>query len=276
MKTYLMADPVRYPRMTTAEIRETFLVDSLYAPGELRVVYLDLDRAVVGMAAPLARPVSLTSDPALRANYFTERRELGALNVGGRGSIQVDGETYALENLDCLYIGRGNAEISFTSNDTGSPAVFYLLSYPAHAAYPTKLVRKAEAIPTELGSAETCNRRTVCKYIFLDGARSCQLVMGVTHLEPGSVWNTMPAHTHMRRSEIYMYFNVADDARVFHMMGPADETRHIVMKNREVAVSPGWSIHSGVATRAYSFCWGMGGENQDYADMDPVLIESLR
>lgn len=240
------------------------------------MAYVDLDRAVVGMAAPLGNAISLPCDADLRAKYFTERRELGALNIGGSGSIHVNGTSYSLDNLDCLYIGRGNAEISFESNDPGSPAIFYLLSYPAHAVYPTQLIRKAEASPVELGSAETCNRRTVCKYIFLDGARSCQLVMGVTHLQPGSVWNTMPAHTHMRRSEIYMYFNMADDARVFHMMGPADETRHIVMQNREVVVSPGWSIHAGVATRAYSFCWGMGGENQDYADIDPVPVDSLR
>jgi 4-deoxy-L-threo-5-hexosulose-uronate ketol-isomerase len=276
MKTYLMADPVRYPRMTSEEIRETFLIELLYVLGELRMAYVDLDRAVLGMAAPVDGPISLPPDPALRANYFTERRELGALNIGGGGTVHVNGVSYGLDNLDCLYIGRGNEQVSFTSNDPGSPAVFYLLSYPAHVVYPTKLVRKAEANPTELGSAETCNHRTVYKYIFLDGARSCQLVMGVTHLKPGNVWNTMPAHTHMRRSEIYMYFNLAEDARVFHMMGPADETRHVVMKNREVVVSPGWSIHSGVATRAYSFCWGMGGENQDYADMDPVPVESLR
>lgn len=276
MKTFLMADPLRYPRMTTGELRETFLIDSLYAPGELGMAYVDLDRAVVGMAAPLGEPISLPSDPDLRAKYFTERRELGALNIGGSGSIQVNGDRYSLDNLDCLYIGRGNEEISFTSVDPAAPAVFYLLSYPAHAVYPTRLVRKSEANPVELGGAETSNHRKVCKYIFLDGARSCQLVMGVTHLETGSVWNTMPAHTHMRRSEIYMYFNLVPDARVFHMMGPPEETRHIVMKNREVVVSPGWSIHSGVATRAYSFCWGMGGENQDYADMDPVPVDSLR
>jgi 4-deoxy-L-threo-5-hexosulose-uronate ketol-isomerase len=276
MKTYLMADPVRFPRMTTEELRETFLIDQLYAPGELGVAYVDLDRAVVGMAAPTENAISLPAHPHLRASYFTERRELGALNIGSSGAIDVNGTSYELDNLDCLYIGRGNEKISYSSNDPGSPAIFYLLSYPAHAVFPTKLVRKSEAVPTELGGAETCNHRTVYKYIFLDGARSCQLVMGVTHLEPGSVWNTMPAHTHMRRSEIYMYFNLADEARAFHMMGPADETRHIVMRNREAVVSPGWSIHAGVATRAYSFCWGMGGENQDYADMDPVRIESLR
>jgi 4-deoxy-L-threo-5-hexosulose-uronate ketol-isomerase len=276
MKTYLTADPVRYPAMTTAQIRETFLIDALYEPGALCQAYVDLDRAVVGMAAPLATPIALAADEALRANYFMERRELGALNIGGTGVIHVDGKSYALENLDCLYIGRSAKEIVFESTNTILPAVFYLLSYPAHTTHPTTLVRKDQASPVELGSAETCNRRTICKYIYLDGAQSCQLVMGVTHLHPGSAWNTMPAHTHMRRSELYMYFNLAEEARVFHLMGPAEETRHIVMKNREVVVSPGWSIHAGVGTQAYSFCWGMGGENQDYGDMDPAPLNSLR
>src|SRR5271170_5503350 len=276
MKTYLIADPVRYPTMSTVQIRETFLIDALYEPGALRLAYVDVDRAVVGFAAPLGAAITLPADALLRTKYFTERRELGALNIGGRGSIHVDGTTHTLENLDCLYIGRGAREVAFESSDPGSPAIFYLLSYPAHASYPTTLIRKDEADPVELGSAETCNRRTVCKYIHLAGARSCQLVMGVTHLQPGSAWNTMPAHTHMRRSEIYMYFNLGEDARVFHLMGPPDETRHIVMKDREVVVSPGWSIHAGMGTQAYSFCWGMGGENQDYADMDPAPLQSLR
>lgn len=276
MKVHLTADPVRYPEMTTTQIRETFLIDTLYQPGTLNLAYVDLDRAVVGMAAPLSTPLKLDADEMLRANYFNERRELGALNIGGRGVIRVDGVEWTLENLDCLYIGRGAKEVSFESADSSSPAVFYLLSYPAHTSYPTTLVRREEAKPVELGSAETCNRRSICKYIHLDGVRSCQLVMGVTHLHLGSVWNTMPAHTHMRRSEIYMYFNLDEAARVFHLMGPANETRHIVMKNREAVVSPGWSIHAGVGTQAYSFCWGMGGENQDYADMDPAPLHSLR
>jgi 4-deoxy-L-threo-5-hexosulose-uronate ketol-isomerase len=276
MKTYFVADPVRYPTMTTAQIRETFLIDALYQPGALHLAYVDLDRAVLGMAAPLAKPLALPADETLRADYFTERRELGALNIGGRGTIHVDGQTYSLQNLDCLYIGRGAKDIAFESADLDAPAVFYLLSYPAHATYPVALVRKDEANPVELGTAETCNRRTVCKYIHLDGARSCQLVMGVTHLHPGSAWNTMPAHTHMRRSEIYMYFNLGQDARVFHLMGPPEETRHIVMQDRDIVVSPGWSIHAGMGTQAYSFCWGMGGENQDYADMNPAPLQNLR
>jgi 4-deoxy-L-threo-5-hexosulose-uronate ketol-isomerase len=228
------------------------------------------------MTAPLAASIALGADTMLRANYFMERRELGALNIGGKGLIHVDGTGYALETLDCLYIGRGAKEVVFESIDTTAPAVFYLLSYPAHATYPTTLVRKDQANSVELGSADTCNRRTIYKYIYLEGAQSCQLVMGVTHLHPGSAWNTMPAHTHMRRSEVYMYFNLAEEARVFHLMGPAEETRHIVMKNREAVVSPGWSIHAGVGTQAYSFCWGMGGENQDYGDMDPAPLNSLR
>ena len=276
MKTLLMADPVRYPRMTTEELRSTFLLDNLCEHGSLHLAYLDLDRAVVGHAIPLEKPMSLPTWPELRAGYFTERRELGVLNTGGEGAVHVGGQTYRVENLDVLYIGRGNPEVLFESKSAGDPAVFYLLSYPAHASYPTALVTKAEADATTIGSQDTCNLRTICKYIHLEGARSCQLVMGVTHLHSGNAWNTMPPHTHMRRSEIYMYFNLAPDARVFHLMGPPNETRHLVVANRDIAVSPGWSIHAGMGTRAYSFCWGMGGENQDYADMDPAPLETLR
>ena len=276
MNTYLLADPVRYPTMSTAQIRETFHLDTLHEPGALQLAYVDLDRSVAGFAAPLANAITLPAPELLRAGYFNERRELGALNIGGRGVIHADGASHTLENLDCLYIGRGARDVAFESADPNSPAIFYLLSYPAHAGYPTTLIRKDQADPVELGTTENCNRRTVCKYIHLAGARSCQLVMGVTHLQPGSAWNTMPAHTHMRRSEIYMYFNLGEDARVFHLMGPPEETRHIVMKDREIVVSPGWSIHAGVGTQAYSFCWGMGGENQDYADMDPAPLSTLR
>jgi len=276
MKTVLMADPVRYPRMNTQELRETFLLNDLYVPGELNLAYTDLDRAVVGYAAPLAESLVLPTYPELRSTYFTERRELGVLNTGGAGTVTVEGKSYELNNLDVLYIGRGNAEVSFSSSDAAEPAVFYLLSYLAHTTYPVALVRKEDANPTELGSLETCNKRTICKYIHQAGAQSCQLVMGVTHLHPGSSWNTLPSHTHNRRTEVYMYFNFGEDARIFHMMGQPTETRHLVMANRDVVLSPGWSIHTGVGTRAYSFCWGMGGENQDYADMDPAPLTTLR
>ena len=275
MKTILLADPIRYPRMTTEELRSTFLLDGLCAPGALHLAYVDLDRAVVGHAAPTTEPIVLPTYPELRAHSFTERRELGVLNTGGPGAVHVGGHTHALENLDVLYIGRGNPDIRFESKSAGHPAVFYLLSYPAHATYPTTLVPLADAHATTIGAAETCNLRTISKYIHLEGARSCQLVMGVTHLHEGSAWNTMPPHTHMRRSEIYMYFNLKPDARVFHLMGPPAETRHLVLATRDIVISPGWSIHAGMGTQAYSFCWGMGGENQDYADMDPAPLDSL-
>ena len=276
MKTVLMADPVRYPRMTTRELRESFLLDELYQAGAVRLAYIDLDRAIVGMAAPLESALALPTSAELRAAYFTERRELGVLNIGGAGKVQVGGAAHELDNLDLLYVGRGNSDIRFESKSKDKSAVFYLLSYPAHASYPTVVVKKKDAQPAEIGRSETCNRRTIYKYIHADGAKSSQLVMGVTHLHDGSVWNTMPPHTHMRRSEVYLYFDVAEAARVVHLMGPPDETRHLIMSNRDVVVSPGWSIHAGAGTQAYKFCWGMGGENQDYADMDAAPIDSLR
>ena len=276
MKTILISDPVRYPRMTTEELRDCYLADGLWKPGEIRLNYVDLDRAVVGMASPVERPVTLTSYPELRAEYFTERRELGALNIGGPGLVRVGDASYELDNLEVIYVGRGNREVRFESKSVERPAVFYILSYPAHAVHPVTVVRKADAQPTESGAAATSNHRTIYKYIHAGGAQSCQLVMGMTQLHEGSTWNTMPAHTHMRRSELYLYFDVAENARVFHLMGPAEETRHIVVANREVVISPGWSIHAGVGTQAYKFCWGMGGENQDYADMDPVDLRTMR
>jgi 4-deoxy-L-threo-5-hexosulose-uronate ketol-isomerase len=276
MKTLLVSDPVRYPRMTTQELRESFLLDGLRQGDAINMAYVDLDRAVVGIAAPLQDSLTLPASPELRAAHFTERRELGALNIGGSGTIHVGNKSFELDNLDLLYIGRGNPDVRFESHSAESPAVFYLLSYPAHASYPTCLVRKNDAQPNELGNTDKCNRRTIYKYVHLGGARSCQLVMGVTHLHPGSAWNTMPAHTHMRRSEIYFYFDVAEDARIVHLMGPPSETRHLLLANCDIVVSPGWSIHAGVGTQAYKFCWGMGGENQDYADMDPAPLEDMR
>jgi 4-deoxy-L-threo-5-hexosulose-uronate ketol-isomerase len=275
MKTLIMADPVRYARMTTEEIRDAFLLNTLYQPGKLLVNYVELERAVVGYAAPVESALELPTFPELRAEYFLERRELGVLNIGGAGMVTVEGKAYELNNLDVLYIGKGTRNVSFASKDKAAPAIFYLLSYPAHMTYPVALVRKEDANPMELGSQESCNKRTICKYIHLEGARSCQLVMGVTHLHPGNVWNSFPPHTHMRRSEIYMYFNLPENERMFHMMGQPQQTKHIVMTDKDVVVSPLWSIHAGVATHAYSFCWGMGGENQVYSDMDPAPIKDL-
>jgi 4-deoxy-L-threo-5-hexosulose-uronate ketol-isomerase len=276
MKTLLLADPVRFPRMTTREIRESFLMEGLSQPGKIHLTYVDLDRAVVGFAVPADEPLQLNATPELRAKFFTERRELGALNVGGEGLVHVGSSTYPLGNLDLIYIGRDNPEIRFETMSKESPAAFYILSYPAHTSHPVAVVKKGDAQPTETGSAAQSNRRTIYKYVHADGARSCQLVMGVTHLHEGSTWNTMPAHRHMRRSEVYCYFDVEENARVFHFMGPPEETRHIVMSDREIVVSPGWSIHAGAGTQSYKFCWGMGGENQDYADMDPVKIADMR
>ncbi len=275
MRLIQVADAVRYPRMTTEELRAAFLVDRLFQPGQIDLAYVDLDRTVIGSAVPLEHPLALQTDPDLRADYFTERRELGILNIGAAGAVKVDGATYQLGNLDALYVGRGNKHIVFSSVDGSAPAEFYLLSYPAHASYPVAKVESGAAESTVLGSPETANHRRVNRLIHLEGARSCQLVMGFTQLTTGSVWNTMPPHTHMRRSEVYLYFNLQPADRVVHLMGPAHETRHIIVANKQVVVSPGWSIHAGVGTASYTFCWGMGGENQVYNDMDPLAIADL-
>lgn len=275
MRLIQVADAVRYPRMTTEELRAAFLIDKLFQPGEIDLVYIDLDRTVVGSAVPLQQPLTLRTDPDLRADYFTERRELGVLNIGGSGTVRVGGATYELGNRDALYVGRGNEHVSFSSVDAGTPAEFYLLSYPAHAVHPVAKVDSSRVEPVVLGSPETANHRSITKLIHLEGARSCQLVMGFTQLSSGSVWNTMPPHTHMRRSEVYLYFDVPQAERVMHLMGPAHETRHIVVANKQIVISPGWSIHAGGGTSSYTFCWGMGGENQVYSDMDPLTIADL-
>jgi 4-deoxy-L-threo-5-hexosulose-uronate ketol-isomerase len=276
MKLMQMADVVRYPRMTTEELRDTFLVSDLFLPGKICATYVDLDRAVIASAVPVDTPLSLPTYDILKAAYFLERRELGVLNIGGTGAVTVKGLKYELANLDGLYIGRGNEEVIFSSADKNHPAEFYLLSYPAHAEYPTQLSRSAELSSVKLGSPETANQREIFKFIYQAGIRSCQLVMGFTKLASGSVWNTMPSHTHNRRSEIYFYFDIAEKERVIHMMGPANETRHLIIANKQVAVSPGWSIHSGVGTKNYTFCWGMGGENQVYDDMDALSVADLQ
>ncbi|GAC1417116.1 MAG: 5-dehydro-4-deoxy-D-glucuronate isomerase [Acidobacteriaceae bacterium] len=276
MKLYQMADPVRYARMTSAELRETFLLESLFTPGQIDLAYVDLDRTVIGSAVPTAAPLALETQPELRAEHFLDRRELGVFNVGGPGTVAVDGAHFDLAKMDCLYVGRGVKDVTFSSANPDNPAAFYLLSYPAHTTHPTAMVRFADLQPLALGSVETCNKRTIYKAIFGDGIKSCQLVMGFTLLESGSNWNTMPPHTHMRRSEVYLYFNVDPAHRVVHLMGPPDATSHLIVSNRQVVVSPGWSIHAGVGTKNYGFCWGMGGENQAYDDMDPVPIPHLK
>lgn len=276
MKLYQMADPVRYSRMTTDELRETFLLEELFRPGQLDLAYADADRAVIGSAVPTSAPLTLETQPELRSEYFLERRELGVLNVGGPGKVTVDGEAYEMVKMDCLYVGRGSKSVTFASAEPANPANFYLLSYLSHGNFPTALAKFADLKGLELGSLETCNKRTIYKAIFADGIKSCQLVMGFTILAPGSNWNTMPPHTHMRRSEIYFYFDVERAHRIVHLMGPPDATKHLIMSDKQVVISPPWSIHAGVGTKNYGFVWGMGGENQAYDDMDPAPITSLK
>jgi len=262
--------------MNTGELRSTFLLTDLFRPGEISLRITDLDRAVVGGAMPTNSALEMEAPADLKAEYFTERRELGILNIGGAGRVTTDGNTHELSARDVLYAGRGTKEISFASDDPARPARFYLISYPTHASHPTTIVRSSDAQMMELGTMERANRRRIYRYIHADGAKSGQLVMGVTVLEPGSVWNTMPAHTHSRRTEIYLYFDLPADAVVVHLMGEPEELRSLIVRDSEVALSPGWSVHAGCGTSNYSFCWAMGGENQDYADMQPVEMETLR
>ena len=276
MEVRYSPDPVRFGRMTTEEIRESFLIENLFKSDFIEMIYCDLDRVIIGSAVPINQALSLTSADELRAEFFCQRRELGVLNVGQAGTVKVDGQTFTLLNRDCLYVGRGSKEVSFTSKDASNPAQFYLLSYPAHKEYPTTLIKTKQANQVHLGSAEQANKRTIYQFIHPNGVKSCQLVMGFTQMEPGCVWNTMPPHTHQRRMEVYMYFDVPQNARVFHLIGAADQTRHIVMKDKQAVISPSWSIHSGVGTSGYCFCWGMGGENQTFDDMDSLTMEQIR
>ena len=276
MKIRYLADPVRFARMTTRELRETFLVENLFRPGQLEMLYCDTERAVVAGAVPIREPLELKGGKELASDYFAQRREIGIINIGASGLVEIDGQSFAMEKLDGLYIGRGSKQISLMSAAPQNPAEFYILSYPAHKEYPTKLIHKLDANTVELGSVEASNKRTIFQYIRPGVAESCQLVMGLTILAPGCVWNTFPPHTHARRTEIYFYFDLAEDARVFHIMGAPLETRHLVMKNKEAVLSPSWSIHAGAGSSNYTFIWGMGGENQEFDDMDFVNVNDIR
>ncbi len=259
----------------TAQLRERFLLGGLFTPGAIKFAYWEIDRTVVGGAVPLGSPLELQTDPGLRAATFCERRELGVINLGGAGAIEVDGTRHPMATHDGLYVGRGAKGIVFHSDDAAAPAKFYLLSYPAHHAYPTKHISAAAFPAANLGASATANQRALRKYIAPGLVESCQLVMGLTVMQPGSVWNTMPSHTHLRRSEVYCYSGIPADQVVFHFMGQPHETRHLVMRDGDVVLSPSWSIHSGVGTTAYAFVWGMGGENQEFADMDAVATKDL-
>lgn len=276
METRYAADPVRFKTMTTEEVRENFLIENLFKADEIVMVYSNVDRAIAGSACPVSKALTLGTADELRADFFCQRRELGVLNIGQTGKVTVDGTEYEMANRDGLYVGMGAKEIRFESADSATPAEFYLISYPAHQSYPTTHARKADAAAVNLGSEAQSNKRTIFKYIHPEGIKSCQLVMGFTELATGSVWNTMPAHTHARRMEVYLYFGMDENDRVFHMMGEPTQTRHIVTASKQAVISPSWSIHSGVGTGAYTFCWGMGGENQTFDDMDAVGMDEIR
>jgi len=262
--------------MNTDELREAFLTESLMQEDQVRLVYTHYDRVILGGACPVSQKLSLETHSELKADFFLQRRELGIINVGGKGKVYADDKAYELNKLDCLYLGKGVKKVSFESADGLEPALYYLLSAPAHAEYPVQYLPKESALPTDMGTAETSNARTIYKYIHAQGIQSCQLVMGLTILKTGSVWNTMPTHTHTRRMEAYFYFDVPRQQRVFHFMGQPSETRHLLVANHQAIVSPPWSIHSGCGTSNYSFIWGMAGENYTYTDMDMVDIADLK
>lgn len=275
MDTRYGANPLDAKFYTTEDLREEFLIQELFQTGKVNMVYSHVDRVITGAACPV-EPITLEAGKEIRAAYFLERRELGVINIGPAGVVTVDGVEYRLETTDGLYVGMGAKDIVFSSVDPTQPAKFYLNSCPAHKTYPTVKIERASIEPARLGSQEQGNKRAIYKYILPTGVKSCQLVMGMTVLEPGSLWNTMPAHTHERRMEVYLYFNMPADGVVFHLMGQPDETRHVVVRNEEAIISPSWSIHSGVGTAAYTFIWGMAGENQAFDDMDHVPMTELR
>ena len=266
--------PTAYKTFTTAQLREAFLVEQVFVPGEISLVYSHYDRLIVGGAAPTTQPLALTPIDDLKADFFLQRRELGIINVGGAGDVVVNGQPYTLQNKEALYVGRGIKEVSFLPGP-GQP-LFYLNSAPAHAAYPVRKVSLADADTVEIGSIETSNHRIIRKLLVNSVLETCQLQMGLTELQKGSVWNTMPAHTHARRMEAYFYFDVPEGQTVCHFLGEPQETRHIWMQNHQAVFSPPWSIHSGAGTSNYTFIWGMAGENLDYSDMDSVKPNELR
>jgi len=268
--------PKETSQMNTQQLRENFLVRDLMLNDKISMVYSHYDRMIIGGAKPVSKRLQLEVYPELRADYFLERREIGIINVGDEGKVDADGKSFTLGKLDCVYLGKGTKKILFSSIHRNRPAVFYLLSAPAHHTYPNRLMKKEKASPTAIGTMATANQRTIYKYIHNDGIKSCQLVMGLTILEEGSIWNTMPAHTHTRRMEAYFYFDIMKEHRVIHFMGEPKETRHLIVANYEAVISPPWSIHSGCGTANYGFIWGMAGENLNYTDMDPVPVTELR
>ena len=286
MELRTACSPMDEKHYDTQRLRQEFLIDDLFKPDEIKLVYSHIDRIITGSAVPATKELKLTAGDELRAEYFLQRREMGVINIGGAGVITIDGKKYEVDYKQGMYIGMGSKDISFASKDSQKPAKFYINSAPAHKTYPTVLIKR-EGTPSEdvviikdenkkeLGSLEGSNHRVINKYILPGQVETCQLEMGMTELKPGSVWNTMPCHTHDRRMEVYLYFDIPDDAIVMHFMGEPQETRHIVMRNEQAVISPSWSIHSGCGSQAYTFIWGMVGENQDFDDMDDVAMKDL-
>lgn len=270
------SSPREIKKLDTKELRKEFLIQNLMEPGELNTVYSHYDRYITGGAVPLNVALKLKTIDPLKATYFLERRELGIINVGDKGTVSVEGEQFELDYKEALYVGRGSKEVIFNSSNPSNPAKFYLNSTPAHTSYPTKKISRSDAEIVELGSLETANARTIRKLIVNSIVKTCQLQMGMTELKTGSVWNTMPAHVHDRRMEVYFYFEVPEEQAVCHFMGEPSETRHIWMANNEAIISPPWSIHAGSGTSNYIFIWGMAGENLDYGDMDICKINELK
>jgi len=274
------ANPRDFKRYTTEEIRKEFLIEDLYRPDQVTAVYSHIDRMVTLGCMPVTKSIPIEQGIDVWANFgthfFLERREVGLFNIGGPGQVTVDGTVYPMGYKDCLYITRGSREVLFSSDSPTAPAKFYMVSAPAHCSYETRLIRLSDAARKPLGALETSNKRVIHQFIHPDVLPTCQLSMGMTVLEPGSVWNTMPAHTHERRMEVYTYFEIPAGNVVFHMMGEGQETRHIVLQNEQAVISPSWSIHAGAGTGSYSFIWAMGGENQAFDDMDVIPVTALR
>ena len=269
-------DPQAAAAMGTDELRSHFHIADLFVPGRISLTYTHYDRMIVGGAMPTGAGLTLEAIKPAGTKNFLDRRELIAVNVGGPGQVRTGGASHALATRDMIYIGMGEKDVSFASDSGDNPAKYYLLSAPAHFAHPTKLIRIGDAKRLDLGSQATSNERSIFQFIHPEGTKTCQLVAGITQLAPGSVWNTMPCHIHDRRMEAYLYFDLSENARVFHLMGAPDETRHIVVKSEEAVLSPGWSIHSGAGTSNYAFIWAMAGDNVDYTDVDPVALGDLR
>ncbi|RWC91344.1 MAG: 5-dehydro-4-deoxy-D-glucuronate isomerase [Mesorhizobium sp.] len=269
-------DPAAAAAMGTDELRHNFHIDDLFQLGRISLTYTHYDRMIVGGAVPVATALPLEAIKPTGTKGFLDRRELIAVNIGGAGTIEAGGQSFDLQTRDMLYLGMGTETVSFTSADKDDPAKFYLLSAPAHQAHPSRLIRLDDAKRLDLGSKEACNERSIFQFIHAGGTKTCQLVVGMTQLAPGSIWNTMPCHVHDRRMEAYLYFDLPEAARVFHFMGEPDETRHIVMRNEEAVLSPSWSIHSGAGTSNYAFIWAMAGDNVDYTDVDAVAMDALR